>query len=853
MYTDNEKILLKDIETEMKDSYTTYAMSVIISRALPDVRDGLKPSQRRILYAMHDLHLEPNKKHRKCAKIAGDTSGNYHPHGEQVIYPTLVRMAQNFNMRYPLIDGQGNFGSIDGDPPAAMRYTEARMTHPTMTLLEDIQKKSVDFVPNYDETLTEPTILPGKFPNLLCNGATGIAVGMATNIPPHNLCNVTDSIIALIEDPEVSINELIGIIKGPDFPTGGIICGRAGIVSAYKTGKGIIKVRARAFIEKGKGRKDSIILTEIPYQVNKTRLIESIVSLVQNKSITSIADIRDESDKDGLRLVIELKRDENAEVALNQLYKHTQMQTSFGITFLALDAGQPKVLNLKEMLNCYILHRREIIIRRTQFDLEKAERRAHILEGLKIAISNIDEVIEIIKKSKDTKIAKEQLIKRFGLTEIQTQAILEMQLQRLTGLEIEKLDKEYLGLIKLIEELRGILSSETKILNIIKKEIIEIREKYGDERRTEIINELTDFEIEDLIAEEDMVISITYSGYIKRMPVSTYKKQHRGGKGVTGMSMKENDFISDIFIANTHQYLLFFTDKGKLYWLKVYNIPEGSRTSKGKAIVNLLNLSEKEQIQAMVPVKEFSDKDFLVFITKNGYIKRTNLNEFSRPRKGGIVALTIDEGDVLKEVKKTNGEEEILIATKHGYAIHFKENTIRKMGRTARGVRGINLRKEDSVVGMVVVEKYASILTVTEKGYGKKTTFDAYRLQKRGGKGIINVKTTDKNGQVVSVKTVTPEDELMLMTKEGMVIRSAISGIRGVGRATQGIRLIRLKPEDKVVSVARVVSKEEEEEVDINNELEKGTVPEQELSVEDIDKAITDVDIKDIEEQDNKE
>ncbi len=808
------KIVSRDIEEEMKTSYTTYAMSVIISRALPDTRDGLKPSQRRILYAMKELGLEPNKKHRKCAKIAGDTSGNYHPHGEQVIYPTLVRMAQDFSLRYMLVDGQGNFGSIDGDPPAAMRYTEARMQHSAQFMMEDIDKRTVDFVLNYDETLKEPSVLPSKFPNLLCNGSTGIAVGMATNMPPHNIQNVSACINMLIDNPQVTILELIDLMQGPDFPTGGVICGRSGIHLAYNTGKGVIKIRARVHEEEMKGNKTRLVITEIPYQVNKSNLIESIVSLVQNKVMTSIADIRDESDKDGLRLVIELKRDENPEVALNQLYKHTQMQISYGINMLALVNNRPKLLNLKELLATYVKHRKDIIIRRTKFELDKAERRAHILEGLRIALDHIDEIIELIRSSKTSTEAKAGLMGKFELSEIQAQAILEMQLQRLTGLERKKIENEYQELLKLIAKIKAILASEEKIFKIIKDELDEVVKKLGDERRTDIVEDDSDIAIEDLIPSEDMVVTITHTGYVKAMPTSTYRKQNRGGRGVTGMGTGEEDFVQDMFIANSHDYLMFFTNLGKVYWQKVYQLPQGSRIAKGKAIVNLLNLSEDEKVQAYMPIKEFKENEHLVFASKKGLIKKSKLTAYSRPRSNGIIALTIEEGDELIDVMRSNGEQEILIATHEGMAVRFKESDVRVMGRSAKGVRAIKLKKDnDYVVGMVVLDHDMAILTVSQNGYCKKTNIEQYRLQNRGGSGIINIKTVPKIGKVVAIKAVHNKDDIMVITVNSMIIRYTVTSIRAAGRNTQGVKAIKLKEKDLVASVAHVINEGKEDEI----------------------------------------
>jgi DNA gyrase subunit A len=805
---ESEKILPVYLEEEMKSSYIDYAMSVITARALPDIRDGLKPSNRRILVAMHDLNLAPNKPHRKCAKIAGDTSGNYHPHGEQVVYPTLVRMAQDFNMRYLLVDGQGNFGSIDGDSPAAMRYTEARLAPLAMEMLSDIEKETVNFVPNYDVTREEPTVLPGKFPNLICNGSSGIAVGMATNIPPHNLGEIVEAMVALVSDPEIGDEELLDYVQGPDFPTGGIIYGTAGIREAYKTGRGKILLRAKASIERQKSGKESVVITEIPYQINKSNLLERIAELVQNKEIEGISDLRDESDRDGMRVVIELKKEAPAEIVLNQLFKHTQMQTTFGIIMLALANGQPKVLKLREMLDGFIQHRHEVVTRRAKFDLKKAEERAHILEGLKIALDNIDAIIKLIKSSKDVDTARQGLMKNFKLSQIQAQAILDMRLQRLTGLERKKIEEEYLELIKEIARLKGILESKAKRMAIIKDELLELKKKYADERRTEIREAEEEFTIEDLIAEEDMVITITHSGYIKRLSVSAYRRQGRGGKGVIGIETKETDFVEHLFIASTHDYMLFFTQKGRCYWLKVHEIPVGGKMAKGRPIVNMLELSEEEKVAAFVPVKEFDDKHYVIMATKNGTIKKTVLSAYSNPRKGGINAIGIEEDDSLIEAKITDGNCDIVIATRDGQAIRFPENKVRQMGRTAYGVRGICLEKKDEVIGMVVIKRDTTLLSVTENGYGKRSQISEYRVTNRGGKGVINIKTTERNGKVVSIKDVEDEDELMLITQRGIIIRQPIKTIKTIGRNTQGVRLINVTSGDKVVDVARVVKSE---------------------------------------------
>ncbi len=810
MYTRNEKIAPIYIEDEMRDSYISYARSVIVGRALPDARDGLKPVHRRILYAMKDLNLEHNKAYKKCARIVGDCLGRYHPHGDMAVYDALVRMAQDFSLRYPLIDGQGNFGSVDGDSPAAMRYTEARMEHITDLMLQDIEKDTVKFVPNFDESLEEPSLLPAVLPNLLINGSSGIAVGMATNIPPHNLNEVCDAVTALIDKPDTEIKELMKYVKGPDFPTGGIIRGREGIKSAYTTGRGLLKVHAKASIEEQKSGKQTIIIAELPYQVNKANLISSIADLVRDKKIEGISDVRDESDKDGIRVVIELKRGENAQIILNNLYKHTQMQESFGVIMLALVNGKPQVLNLKQLLENYVEHRKDIITRRTKFDLNKALDRAHILEGLKIALDNLDKIIKTIRQSKDPQTAKEALMENFDLSERQSVAILEMQLQRLTALEREKLDEEYLDLIKKIALYRAILESEKKVLEIIKQEVSGLKEKFGDPRRTELLSEAEELSIEDFIAEEDMVITISHSNYVKRLPVSAYRKQKRGGKGVTGADMKEEDFIEHLFIASTHDYILFFTTKGRVYWLKVHEIPEASRQSRGKAIINLMQLEQGEGISAYIPVREFKEGQFLVMATKMGLIKKTELTAFSNPRKGGIVGITIEKDDELIGVKLTDGQKELTLATMEGKAIRFPEDHVRGMGRGAKGVRGIRLGKKDVLIAMEVVEKDATLLTVTDNGFGKRTNFSEYRIQSRGGKGIINIKAGKKNGLAVGVKSVTDKDEMMLITEKGMIVRCAVKDIRATGRSTQGVRLMKLEDKDKVVSVAKVIPEEEE-------------------------------------------
>ena len=812
MYTRNEKIIPVYIEEEMKDSYINYAMSVIVGRALPDARDGLKPVHRRILFAMKELGVEHNKPYKKSARIVGDCMGKYHPHGDVAIYDTLVRMAQDFSLRYTLVEGQGNFGSVDGDAAASMRYTEARLDRIADWMLLDIDKNTVDFMPNFDGSLQEPTVLPACLPNLLVNGSSGIAVGMATNIPPHNLKEVAEAVIFVIDSPSCDPKDLLRIIKGPDFPTGGIIRGMEGIKNAYTTGRGLLKVHAKAFIEEQKNGKEAIIIKELPYQVNKANLIESIAELISDKKIDGITDLRDESDKDGMRVVIEIRRGANAKVILNQLYKHTQMQTTFGVIMLALVEGRPRVLNLKEVIEEFIRHRKEIVTRRTKYDLEKAQDRAHILEGLKIALKELDRVIKIIRSSKDPQEAKIELIKKIELSERQAQAILEMQLQRLTNLERDKIDKEYLELIKKIELFKSILESEKKVLGIIKEEMKELSEKFGDARRTEILPEQEELEIEDLIAEEDVVITVSHTGYIKRLPVSSYRKQRRGGKGVTGAEMKEEDFVEDLFIASTHDYLLFFTDKGIVHWLKVHEIPEAGRTSKGRPIINLLTLGTGEKISAFVPVRQFKEGEYLVMATKKGTIKKTALTAYSNPRKGGIIGITLEKDDELIEVQRTDGNAELLLATREGKAIHFKESQVRDMGRGAKGVRGVNLGKKDSLIAMAVAKADQTVLTVTQEGFGKRTEFKEYRLQSRGGKGIINIKVTGKNGEAVGMKTVSGKDELMLITEKGMIVRSPIKDIRATGRSTQGVRLMKLDKGDKIASIAKIVPEDEEAE-----------------------------------------
>ena len=817
MYTRNERIVPRDIEDEMRESFTTYAMSVIVSRALPDARDGLKPSQRRILVAMRDLNLRPGGGYRKCAKISGDTSGNYHPHGETTVYPTLVRMAQRFSMRYRLVDGQGNFGSVDGDPPAAMRYTEARLTHPAVSLMEDIERDTVDYVPNYDATRNEPTVFPGKFPNLLANGATGIAVGMATNIPPHNIGELAEALKLYVDDPDVPLKRLIELMPGPDFPTGGIIVGRQGIVEAYTTGRGRMTCRARAGIEPSRGGKEFIVVTEIPYMVNKSNLLETIASLVNNKVITGISDLRDESDRDGMRIVIELKRGEIARVVLNQLYKHTELQRTFGAIMLALDHGQPRVMALKELFETYVAHRREVIIRRAQHDLARAEARAHILEGFKLALKNLDEIVALIRKSANRDEARTKIIAKFKFTEEQANAILELRLYQLTGLEREKLDEEYKELIKKIARLKSILASDELVRQLIKEDLDEVRDKYADPRRTDIIEAEGDFEAEDLIPDEACIITVSHTGYIKRVPVGTYRSQRRGGKGVAGMTTREEDFVERLFTATTHDYILVFTERGRCYWLKVYAVPTGGRTARGKAIVNLVNMSSDESIAGLIRVRDLGEDQGILMATEHGTIKKTHLREFSNPRSGGIVAIKIDQGDRLISVKVTSGQNEIILVTRQGMSVRFPETDARFMGRATRGVRGIRLgKKNDAVVGMEIVHPHASLLVVSERGYGKRTSFEDYRVQSRGGKGVITLRTTARNGVVVAALSVRDNDDLMIMTAGGQAIRSPVKDIRVIGRATQGVRLMRIdhgkagEPKDRITDVACIVSEEHE-------------------------------------------
>ncbi len=809
MATIFEKIIPVSLEDEMKSSYIDYSMSVIVARALPDVRDGLKPVHRRVLYGMHELGVAYNKPYKKSARIVGEVLGKYHPHGDTAVYDTMVRMVQDFSLRYPLVDGQGNFGSVDGDSPAAMRYTEARLARIAEEMLRDLDKNTVDFVSNFDDSLQEPTVMPSYLPNLLVNGSSGIAVGMATNIPPHNLTEVIDGLVALIKNPELTSEKLMKFVTAPDFPTGGIIYGYEGVKEAYTTGRGRIIVRAKANIESLKNGRDNIVITELPYQVNKANLIEKIAELVHDGSVTDIANIRDESDRDGMRVVVELKRDAQPPVVLNQLFKHTQMQTTFGVIMLALVNGAPKVLTLKEVMHHFINHRMDVLIRRTKFELDAAEKRAHILEGYIIALDNIDAVIETIKKSKDVETAKVNLMKRFKLSEIQAKAILDMRLQRLTGLERKKIEDEYREVIKLIEKLKGILGSEEKRYLIIKDELLEIKEKYGDDRRTEIIYNYEEFSLEDIIAEEDVVVTISHNGFIKRFPVSGYRKQGRGGKGVTGAGTKDDDFIEHMFVASTHHYILFFTDKGKCYWLKVHEVPEGGRATRGRSILNLIEKEKEENITAFVAVKEFKDDNFLVMATEKGTIKKTVLSAYGNVRKGGINAINITPGDRLIAVKMSEGNNDIVLGTHSGFAIRFHENDVRDMGRTATGVRGVKLGKGDKVVGLLVIKRNDNILVVTEKGYGKRSDINDYRITKRGGKGVITVKTSDKVGKMISLMDVVDGDELVIISAKGMVIRQSVKDIRVMGRNTQGVRVIRLSEGDTIADIAKVVPEED--------------------------------------------
>lgn len=818
MIHDRSRINVIEIEDVLKKAYLAYSMSVIVARALPDARDGLKPSQRRILYAMHELNLSPGKGFRKCAKIAGDTSGNYHPHGEQVIYPTLVRMAQPWSLRYMLIDGQGNFGSQDGDPPAAMRYTEARLQKCAIDLMEDLDKNTVDFTGNYDDTRKEPKVFPSKFPNLLVNGSSGIAVGMATNLAPHNITEVCNAIVAQVDNPEIEPLQLLEYIKGPDFPTGSYIIDKEGIKSYFTTGKGRVIMRGKASIETKNNGSESIIITEIPYQLNKNILISKIVSLVKEKRVEGISDIRDESGRQGMRLVVSVKRNYEASSVLNKLYKYSPLQSSFSINNRALVGGEPKVLNMKDLIQNFIDFRHEVITRRTQFELDNAERKLHILEGYRIALDNIDEIIATIKSSKNVAEARENLQVKFKLSEIQAKAILEMRLQKLTGLEREKIEEEYQALLKTAEKLRSILADIGLRMEIIKQETLEIRDSYNDHRKSIILDGSADIGTEDMIADEEMVVTISHQGYIKRLPIDTYRKQGRGGKGLSGTNLKEDDFIESIFVATTHAYILFFTDFGKCHWLKVHRIPKVGRLARGKAIVNLLQLEKGERIEAFVTVRDFEQPYYVMMVTKNGIVKKTDLSAFSRPRINGIIAIKLIDGDQLIDAKITEGSNDIILATNHGYANRFLEENVRPMGRNSQGVKGISLRSDDKVVAMVVVKREGTLLAISENGYGKRSEISSYKTTKRGSKGVITLKTTTRNGPLISLLEVVDNDDLMIVTKEGMIIRQAVERISIIGRNTQGVKLIELKNNDNVYDITRIIAEDEDENDEIVDE-----------------------------------
>jgi len=811
----NDRIIPRNIEDEMKTSYIDYAMSVIVGRALPDVRDGFKPVHRRILFAMKEMGLTHRSAYKKSARVVGDVLGKFHPHGDTAVYDAMVRMVQEFSLRYPMVDGQGNFGSIDGDSPAAMRYTEVRLGAIADEVLGDIDKETVDFGPNYDGSMTEPLVLPGKLPNLLVNGSSGIAVGMATNMPPHNLTEVCDGINAYIENPDITVPELLKIIKGPDFPTWGFIMGRQGIKDYFETGRGSIVIRAKTEIEEIRGGRQAIIVNEIPYQVNKTSLIESIADLVRDKKIEDISDIRDESDRDGIRMVIEIKREGNAQIVLNQLFKHTALETSFGVIMLALVNGRPKVLSMREMLHWYVEHRKEVVVRRTKFELARAEARAHILEGLKIALDNLDKIIKTIRESKDTDTARQRLMENFALSRIQAQAILDMRLQQLTGLERKKIEDEYEELLKTIARLKGILADSRKVLGIIQEELKEVKEKYGDERRTKITAAAEEMAIEDLVVNEDVVVTFSHAGYVKRLPVTAYRSQRRGGKGVTGMTTREEDFVEQLFVTNTLAYLLLFTNKGRVYWTRVYEIPEAGRAAKGKSIANFIQLSSQdEKISAAIPVANFAaegDKETFLFMgTSQGTVKKTPLSEFANPRRGGIIAIKLDGEDSLIGVKHTDGKSQIIIGTREGLAIRFKEEDVRPIGRAGMGVRGIKLVKGDRVVGMEAVGSKDTILIGTENGYGKRTDIDEYRLQSRGGHGVINIKTTDRNGPVVGLIKANDGDDVMIMTEKGMSIRLPAKDVSIIGRNAQGVRLVRQEESDKLAAITPLAKEDDD-------------------------------------------
>jgi DNA gyrase subunit A len=807
-----EKVVARFLEDEMRESFMDYSMSVIVQRALPDVRDGLKPVHRRILYAMHEVGLAPNRAHKKSATVVGEVLGKYHPHGDMAVYDALVRMVQDFSLRYPVVNGQGNFGSIDGDSAAAYRYTEVRLGPIAVELLADIEKETVGFVANFDDRLLEPTVLPSKFPNLLVNGSSGIAVGMATNIPPHNLREVSEAAKHVVDNPKATPRDLMKFVKGPDFPTGAIVHGHQGIQDAYMTGRGRIVVRARANIEETKSG-ERIIITEIPFMVNKTRLIEQIAEQARERRVEGISDLRDESDREGMRIVVLLKRDANAQIVLNLLYKHTQMQSTFGAIMLALVDGVPKIMDLREMIGHFVDHRHEVVVRRTQYDLKNAEEREHILVGLKKAVDNIDAVVELIKKAKDPQAASKGLRKRFKLTERQAEAILNMRLARLTGLEVEKLKAEMKEVRALIKDLKGILESKKRRMTIIKGELDELAKKYGDDRRTEIAAEITDFSLEDLIAEEEMVVTVSHEGYIKRIPVDTYRRQRRGGRGIAGMTTKDEDWVEHLFIASTHDYILFFTARGRIHWLKVHQVPQTSRTARGKPIVNLIRINTDDRVTAMVPVREFSEDSYLLFATRKGLVKKTSLAAYGNIRSSGINAISVVPGDELMNVRLTSGEDEVVLATRRGKAIRFHEGEVREMGRVARGVKGIALGRGDEVIGLVTVSDEVGLLVVTEKGMGKRTQISQYRMQRRGGKGVINVRLTRKTGNVVSIREVADHDELVLITRKGIVNRQRVAEIRKTGRNAQGVRLINLGAGDLVVDVTRVISETLEEEL----------------------------------------
>jgi len=844
-----ERIKKVDINSEMQGAYLDYAMSVIVSRALPDVRDGLKPVHRRILYSMYELGMTPNSSHKKSARIVGEVLGKYHPHGDTAVYDSMVRMAQDFSHRYPLVDGHGNFGSIDGDSAAAMRYTEARMSRIALELLRDIEKETVDFMPNFDESLQEPVVLPSRLPNLLLNGTSGIAVGMATSIPPHNLGEVIDGIIALIDNPELEITDLMKIIKGPDFPTGALIMGKKSIYQAYKTGRSKLTVRARTRIEETDSGRARIIVDEIPYQVNKARLIEKIADLVREEKITGISDLRDESDRHGMRIMIELKKGEVPEVILNQLFKYTDLQTTFSVIMLALVDGMPRILNLKEIMAHYIGHQKVVLTRRTEFDLNKAKARAHILEGYRIALANIDEIVDLIKNAPDTPTAKEKLMTIYSFSEKQAEAILQMRLQRLTGLERDKVEEEYQELLKTIAYLTSILEDENKLLGIIKEELLRIKGKYQDERRTEIREESVDLDIEDLIADEQMVITLTHEGYIKRMPLDTYRSQRRGGKGIIGLNTREGDFVKDIFITSTHHHFLFFTNYGRVYRLKVFEIPEGSRQARGTAVVNLLELAEGEVVNTVIPIKEFDDERYLIMVTRNGLIKKTPLIEYDSTYSG-LIGITLREDDQLIDVKHTDGKQDIIIVTHKGKAIKFSEKDVRKTSRASIGVIGINLDPDDYVIGLGVSGEGEDLLIITEKGYGKRTPLEEYRSQRRGGKGLIAAKITERNGNIAGIKVVNEEDELIIISSEGILIRTEVNQISCISRNTQGVKVMTLEEGDRVVALAGIAPEDEDEGENIELEdIDIEDIDLQDSGLDDIE--LKDIELKDIEPEDN--